>query len=62
MNLNSLGHCICVHQGKISAAAGLDPGTPDFESTKLPMSYPGATLDTVVSDPRISKKNKGNGR
>ena len=27
MNLNSLGHCICVHQGKISAAAGLEPGT-----------------------------------
>ena len=28
MNLNSLGHCISVHQGKISAAAGLEPGTP----------------------------------
>ena len=27
-NLNSLGHCICVHQGKIAAAAGLEPGTP----------------------------------
>ena len=27
-NLNSLGHCICVHQGNISAAAGLEPGTP----------------------------------
>ena len=27
-NLNSLGHCIYVHQGKISAAAGLEPGTP----------------------------------
>ena len=27
--LNSLGHCIlCVHQGKISAAAGFEPGTP----------------------------------
>ena len=26
-NLNSLGQCICVHQGKISAAAGLEPGT-----------------------------------
>ena len=25
-NWNSLGHCICVHQGKISAAAGLEPG------------------------------------
>ena len=23
MHLNSLGHCICVHQGNISAAAGL---------------------------------------
>ena len=28
MILNNLGHCICVHQGKISAAAGLEPGTP----------------------------------
>ena len=28
MNLNSLGHCIRVHQGKISAAAGFEPGTP----------------------------------
>ena len=27
-NLNSLGHCICVHQGKISATVGLEPGTP----------------------------------
>ena len=27
MNLNSSGHCICVHQGKISAAAGFEPGT-----------------------------------
>ena len=26
-NLNSSGHCIGVHQGKISAAAGLEPGT-----------------------------------
>ena len=26
--LNSLGHCIYVHQGKISAAAGFEPGTP----------------------------------
>ena len=25
--LNSLGHCIFVHQGKISAAAGFEPGT-----------------------------------
>ena len=25
MNLDSLGHCICVHQRKISAATGLDP-------------------------------------
>ena len=24
----SLSHCICVHQEKISAAAGLEPGTP----------------------------------
>ena len=22
------GHCICVHQGNISAKAGLEPGTP----------------------------------
>ena len=28
MNLNSLGHCICVHRGNISAAAGLESGTP----------------------------------
>ena len=28
MNLNSLGHCICVHQGKLSAAAGFEPATP----------------------------------
>ena len=28
MYLNSLGHCICEHQGKISAAAGFEPGTP----------------------------------
>ena len=28
MNLNSLVHCICVPQGNISAAAGLEPGTP----------------------------------
>ena len=27
-SLGSLGHCICVNQGKISAAAGLKPGTP----------------------------------
>ena len=26
--LNSLGHCICVHQGKVSPAAGFEPGTP----------------------------------
>ena len=26
--LNSLGHCICVHHRKISAAAGFEPGTP----------------------------------
>ena len=36
-NLNSLGQWICVHQGKISAAAGHEPGTT------LPMSYPGTT-------------------
>ena len=28
MNLNSLGNCICVHHGNISAAAGLKPDTP----------------------------------
>ena len=28
MHLNSLGHCIYVHQGNIAAAAGLKPGTP----------------------------------
>ena len=28
MNLNSLGHCICVHQGNISAADGLIPDIP----------------------------------
>ena len=39
MNLNSLGHCICEHQG--TAAAGFEPGTPGSESTTLPMSYPG---------------------
>ena len=38
--LNSLGHCICVHQGKISAAAA----PPGSESTTLPMSYPGASI------------------
>ena len=27
-NLNNLSHCICVHQRKISPAAGLEPGTP----------------------------------
>ena len=27
MIFNSLGHCLCVHQGKISAAAGFKPGT-----------------------------------
>ena len=26
--LDSLGHCRCVHQGKISTAAGFEPGTP----------------------------------
>ena len=26
-NLNSLNHCICVHQGTISTAVGLVPGT-----------------------------------
>ena len=31
MNLNSLGHCICVHQGHISAAAGREPGTPELK-------------------------------
>ena len=43
MNVNSFGHCICGHQGNISAAAGLEPGTPGSESTTLTMSYPGAT-------------------
>ena len=32
-NSNSLGHCIYVHQEKISAAAGLGPGNPGYEST-----------------------------
>ena len=27
-NLNSLGHCICVHQENISVAEGFKPGTP----------------------------------
>ena len=27
-NLNSLGRCICVYQGKISAVVGLEPDTP----------------------------------
>ena len=31
MNLNSSGHCICVHQGHISAAAGPEPGTPGLK-------------------------------
>ena len=26
-NLNILGHCICVHQENISAAAALEPGS-----------------------------------
>ena len=38
--LNSLRHCICVHQGKISAAAA----PQGSESTTLPMSYPGASI------------------
>ena len=40
-NLNSLCHGICVHQENMSAAVGLEPGTPGSESTTLPMSYPG---------------------
>ena len=39
MNLNSLGHCICVHQGKDS-----NPVPPDSESTTLPMIYPGLAI------------------
>ena len=48
--LNSLGHCICVHQGMISAAAGFEPGAPGSESTTLPMSCPSVTIwDTKSS-------------
>ena len=40
-DLNSLGHCIYVHQGRILCAAGLEPQAPS--QPPLPMSYPGAT-------------------
>ena len=33
MNLNSLSHCKCVHRVNISAAAGLEPGTPGNHAT-----------------------------
>ena len=50
---NSLGHCMFVHQGNISAAAGLEPGTLAltlglFESTTIPMSYPTTTIYIYV--------------
>ena len=40
-----------MHQGKILAAAGLEPGTPGSESTTLPMSYPGSgQLLTIIEN------------
>ena len=42
-NLNSLGHCICVHQGKMSAAAGFEPGI-----NHATMSYPGAIYISII--------------
>ena len=40
-NLNSSGHCICVHEGKISVAIGLELGTPEhLINYAIPLSYP----------------------
>ena len=44
MTLNSLGHCICVHQ-IYRAQRDSNPVPPSSESTTLPMAYSGATSE-----------------
>ena len=40
-NLNSLGHGICVHQKNISAAEGLEPGTPGLRASPATNEFRG---------------------